>query len=237
MRKYSRLASVEEKKNIKKTYRYIFLSIASLVFLVIFGLPTLIKFAGFVGDITEADRPIEINDITPPAPPQFDDIPEYTNRESVEVTGSSESGARISINSNGDSSEVVANNEGRFTFVFNLNKGENTISAISKDSSGNVSSETKIYMTIFDDISPKVDVSSPKDNDSFFGNQQRQISVQGTVNEKTDLTINGRFVELKDDGTFVFSTTLNDGQNTFEIKAVDPAGNEATSTLSVNFTP
>jgi len=74
MKRYSRLASVEERKNIKKAYWYVILSILALVFLIFFGLPTLVKFAGFIGDVAKSDKPVEINDTTPPAPPQFDQV-------------------------------------------------------------------------------------------------------------------------------------------------------------------
>src|SRR3989339_700170 len=109
MKRYSRLAFVEERKNIKKAYLYVFLSILALIFLVYLGLPTLIKFAGFIGDIAKSDKPIEISDNTPPAPPQFDEIPEYSKEESIDIKGASENGATISFTANGDTSEVIAN--------------------------------------------------------------------------------------------------------------------------------
>ncbi len=237
MKRYSRLAFVEERKNIKKAYLYVFLSILALIFLVYLGLPTLIKFAGFIGDIAKSDKPIEISDNTPPAPPQFDEIPEYSKEESIDIKGASENGATISFTANGDTSEVIANSEGKFVFLFNLQNGENTIFASAKDISGNLSTETKVFKVIFDNLEPKLEITSPKDGDSFYGAPQRQLSIKGTVNEVADVRVNDRFVSLKDDGTFNFTTTLNEGGNSFEIKATDPAGNQASTSLSVNFTP
>lgn len=237
MKHYSRLAITEEKRNIKKAYFYIFLTIVGLVFLIFLGIPTLVKFAGFLGDLSKSDKPVEINDLTPPAPPQFDSIPEYTNNESVDINGFSENGATIIINTNGNSTEVVANNEGKFTFLFNLQKGENTISATARDVSGNISNETKIYTIVFDNEAPEIEISSPKDGDSFYGTGQKQISIKGIVSEKVDLRINNKFVTLKDDNSFNFTTTLNDGENIFEIKAQDPAGNNFLTSLTLNYTP
>lgn len=235
MKRYSRLAMTEERKNIKKAYLYVFLSISALIFLVYLGLPILIKFAGFVGDLAKSDKPIEFQDTTPPAPPQFDEIPEFSMEESIDIKGTSENGATISITANGNTSEVVANSNGKFIFLFNLLDGENTILAQAKDTSGNLSTESKIFKITFDNNEPKLEVTSPKDGDIFYGSGQRQVSIKGSVNEKVDLRINDKFVTVKDDNSFNFTTTLNEGANSFEIKATDPAGNETSTSLSVNF--
>jgi len=234
-KRYSRLASVEEKKNIKNAYFYIVLSILALVFLVFFGIPLLVKFAGFVGDLGKSNKPVEINDITPPAPPHFNDVPEFTNKETLNVTGKSENGAIIIITANGDTSEVVANNDGDFNFTFNLNDGENTIDAKAKDQASNESTQSKTFTTVYDNTEPKLEVTNPADGSSFYGNGQRQLTIKGSVDEKVALTINERMISVKDDGTFSYATTLSEGENKFEVKSIDPAGNEASTSLTVNF--
>lgn len=234
-KRYSRLASVEERKNVKNAYKYIVWSIIALVLLVFLGIPTLVRFAGFIGDIAKSDKPVEVNDITPPAPPQFDEIPEFTNKEILEITGQSENAAIIKIRANNNDSEVVANSEGKFNFTFNLNKGENSIDATATDLSGNQSTQTQTFRISYDNEDPELTVESPADGSSFFGSGQRQLSIKGAVDENADLRINDRFVSLKDDNTFSFATTLSEGENKFEIKATDPAGNESSTSLTVTF--
>jgi len=235
MKRYSRLAVTEERKNIKRAYLYIFLSIIALIFLVFLGIPTLVKFAGFVGDIAKSDKPVDINDITPPAPPQFDQILEYTNKDSIEITGKSENSATIKIRANNEVSEIVANNEGSFSFIFNLKEGENSIDAKAVDLSGNESTQTLTYKVHFDNTSPKIEIESPNDGASFYGNGQKQLSIKGTVDEVADITINNRLVVQQDDNSFSFATTLSEGENKFEVKAIDLSGNETTSSFIVNF--
>ncbi len=236
MKRYSRLASVEERKNIKRAYWYVILSILAVIFLIFLGLPTLVRFAGFVGDVAKSDKPVEINDNTPPAPPQFNDLPEFTKEEKLEITGRSENGATISIRANNETSEVVANSDGDFNFVFNLNDGQNTIDAKAKDLSGNESTQTQTYTIVFDNKEPELEVTSPADGSSYFGSGQRQLSIKGTVNEVVDLTINGRVAAVKEDNTFSFATTLSEGENKFEVKAIDMSGNETSTSFTVNFT-
>ncbi len=235
IKRYSRLASVEEKRNIKTAYKYIFLSIIALVVLVFLGIPLLVKFAGFIGDLGKSSKPVEINDITPPAPPQFDQIPEYTNNERIEISGKSESGATITITANDNDSEIIANNDGVFHFSFNLIKGENSISAYAKDGNSNKSTQTQNYKVVYDNEEPKIEITSPNDGASLYGNSQRQLTIKGSVDENVNLTINGRIVVLKDDYTFSYLTTLNEGENKFDIVAMDPAGNETLSALTINF--
>jgi len=236
-RSYSRLASVEERKNVKRAYYYIILTIVTILLLIFVGLPAVVNFAGFVGNLSKSNESIEINDATPPAPPQFDDLPEFTNNETLNISGKSENGASISIVANKNISEVLANNSGNFNFTFNLKKGENTINATAKDIAGNESAETKTYMVYFDNEEPELELISPADGSSFYGNGQRQVSIKGTVNESVDLTINGRIVVVnEDDNSFSFTTTLNEGENKFEVIAKDPSGNESSTTLTVNFT-
>lgn len=234
-KRYSRLASVEQRKNIKNAYYYIFLSITSVILLIFFGIPMLVKFAGFVGDVAKSDKPVEINDITPPAPPQFDDIPEFTSKESLDISGTSENGAIITIRSNGNSDEIVANSEGKFNFVFNLRDDENSIDAIARDPSGNESTQTKTYKIFFDNTEPKLEIESPTDGASFYGTSQRQLQIRGTVDERVDLTINERVVTQKDDDSFSYTIMLSEGENKFDVKAVDPSGNETSTSLTVNF--
>lgn len=233
--KYSRLASVEEKRNIKNAYKYIVMSIIAILALIFLGIPLLVKFAGFIGDIKKSASPVEVNDITPPAPPQFDQIPEFTKDERLEITGKSESGASISIATNSTTSEVVANNDGVFNFVYNLKKGENTISAMATDQSNNKSTQTQTYTIVFDNEDPKLEITSPTDGASYYGSSQRQLSIKGNVDEQVDLTVNGRVIMVKDDNTFSYTSTLNEGENKFEVKAIDPSGNETLTTLTVNF--
>lgn len=234
-KRYSRLASTEEKRNVKIAYKYIFLSIVAIIFLIFFGLPMLVKFAGFVGDIAKSDKPVEINDNTPPAPPKFDDIPEFTNKDTLFLTGKSESGASIVVRANNNDSEVVANNEGQFNFTFNLEKGENTIDAIAKDQSGNESTQTQTYKIIFDNDDPKLEITDPADGSSFYGTSAKQLSIKGTVDEQVELNINSRYVTINDNGDFNFTTTLSEGENKFDVIAEDPSGNESATSFVVNF--
>lgn len=237
-RKYgSRLARVEERKNIKKAYLYVILSVVTIGFLFFLGLPLIIKFAGFFTNLGGSDNPIDIYDNTPPAPPQFEDFPDYTNQKSIKIEGRSEDGAVVTLSFNNKASEMVANSGGVFSFELSLRGGENSFFAKAKDQAGNESQETSINYIVYDNDQPDLTIESPSGGDSFYGASQRQVSIKGTTDNEAEVYINDRFTKVDDDGTFSYTTTLSEGINNFEIKAIDKAGNETSVTLDLNFAP
>lgn len=234
---YSRRAKVEEKKNIRKAYWYIFLSIASLAILFFLGLPLIIKFAGFFTNLGKSDKPVDVSDITPPAPPQFNEFDEFTSKTSLKLEGRSEDGAIVTLTFNNKDSEAVANSEGKFSFDVDLNKGENSFYAKATDQAGNEGQVTDTFKIYFDNEKPELSLESPSDGETFYGSGQRQVNIKGSTDPDAEVFINDRFVTVSDDGTFSFATTLSEGINDFNIRAVDKASNETSVSISLNFNP
>ena len=214
-----------------------FLTVILIGGIFVFGLPTVAKFAAFLTDLRKSGEPVEINDTTPPAPPRLDTLPEATNKTQIEISGESEPGATIILSFNGDPEEVLSDSEGSFRFTFELNDGQNTLWASAKDSSGNESQKTEEITITFDDEEPSLSIDSPSEGASFFGSKQRQVVVEGTTDSEASLSINDRFVLVEEDGSFAFATTLSEGENTFNLKAQDKAGNQTEKSLKVNFAP
>ncbi|MBI3443251.1 hypothetical protein HY008_01130 [Candidatus Woesebacteria bacterium] len=236
-RYYSRYTSLEEKRNIRRAFVYGILTIIALILFLNFGLPTLAKFVGFLSDFARPVRQVGKNDNIPPPPPRFTNLPEYTNQKTIDAAGTAEPGATVKLSLNDRAEEVLADSDGKFSIKFNLNKGENSLSAKAVDSGGNESQRTKVYKIIFDDVPPEITIDSPSDGSSFYGEKQRQLSVKGKTEIGSSLTINDRLVAVNDDGSFVFTTTLSEGENAFSVKATDKAGNSTEKTFKVNFTP
>lgn len=234
--RYSRLGSVEEKRNKKTAFKFVIYTIISLGLLFFFGIPLLGRFAAFISDIKGGQSPISKNDNTPPAPPLIDSLPEFTNQKGIKLTGTSEEAATVKLVFNSKESEVVAGNDGKFSFDISLKDGENSFKATSIDTAGNVSQETKIFTVTFDDEAPELKIDLPSNGQQFFGPQQRQIEIKGSTDAESQITINDRFVSVDDGGAFQFTTTLNEGENKFYIKSTDQAGNFTETELTLNFT-
>lgn len=234
---YSRLAKTEEKKNVRQAYFFVFLTIAALVILLIFGLPTTAKFAAFLTELKQTTAPIDKNDSTPPAPPQLNLLPEATNSLSLEITGRSEAGVIVKLFLNNEEKEVLANTDGEFTINFGLNKGDNTIQAQAIDKAGNVSQKTDLATVVFDNEAPSLEIVSPEDGVNYYGSKQRQVTIEGQTENDAFLKINDRLVVVDSDGSFVYAATLTEGENQFLVKSEDKAGNSTEKTLILHFSP
>ena len=236
-RHYSRFASLEEKRNTRRALRFMFLTGLTLVLLFFFGLPLVVKFAAFLTDIRKGSIPIEKTDTTPPAPPQLKNLPEATNETSLAVEGTSESGATVLIYVNEDKTELVADDSGIFTTNISLDDGENVIYAFARDKAGNEGQKTKEYNVIFDNVEPILEITSPADGASFSGSKNQKVKIEGKTESDANLVINERFVTVRDDGTFSFEVTLSEGDNTFNVKASDKAGNATEKNLTLKYAP
>ena len=233
---YSRRISIEEARNKKKTIIFILLTVILIVLVVTLGLPSAAKFASFLTELRSTTEPVESTDTTPPPPPQLEPLPSFTNQLRVEIKGSTEPGASVMLSLNNQSEELLADNDGKFSFTFPLNDGENTVSALSKDNSGNESSETQVQKIIYDDEPPLLEISKPQDKAEFFGSKQRQTVIEGKSENGAKVQINERLVVVEEDGSFTFATTLVEGENHFTIIAQDPAGNKTQLSLTLSFT-
>lgn len=228
---------MEEKRNLRKAIVFVALTTAAIVLLVFIGIPFFGRLTVFVSDLRGGNKAISKNDIIPPGQPKFNYFPAFTNQQTAGIVGSSEPGATVKLDFNGNTQEVLADKEGNFSFSLQLTNGDNTFSAIAIDSSGNQSQKSKEYKITFDNKPPDLSVSSPGDGSTFFGSNQRQVTVQGTTEAGCQVTINDRIVSVDDNGIFQYTTTLSDGSNSFTVKSVDQAGNSTEKALTLNFTP
>lgn len=233
--KTTRLKTLEEKSNTKKAFIYVLLTVGLMVLFLFLGIPALTKLAGFLGDFKKGGQAIEKNDTTPPAPPKLDSLPEFTNQPNLEIKGVSESGATLNLFINDTTESVVADKQGLFTFSTQLQKGKNTISVLSKDASGNESLASDTVAVTFDDKAPELEITSPADGASFYGSLQRQVVIEGKTEEGGSVYINDRMVIVEDDGTFNYASTLEEGDNNFNLKAQDRAGNETVKGITLHF--
>lgn len=235
--RYSRKEKVEEKKNVRKAFLLIVATVGVVLLFFFFGLPMVVKFSAFLTDIRKSSEPVEVSDTTPPPPPRFDPIPEFTNKLEVDIKGSTEPGVSVILYLNNKIEEIVSDSDGHFSHTFKLNKGKNSFSSLAKDKTGNESQETNKQTVTFDDQAPELTITKPEDGSEFYGSKERQVVIEGETEEDVSVSINGRKVVVDSDGTFAFATTLSEGQNEFKVKAEDEAGNTTEETVVVSYAP
>lgn len=234
-RYYSYHTRTEERKNTRSTFLFLFLTLVVITLAIFVGIPTLIQFASFLTNINKSSQSADVKDNIPPPPPSINLLPDTTNNTKLEVSGSSEPGATIKIFFNGVNEETIVNSSGKFILDLNLKDGENTIYAIASDQSGNESQKTQVLKVTLDKTPPDIEITSPQDGANFSGPKQKQIYIKGNTKVGASLSINDRFTLVQDDGSFTYVATLTDGENNFDIKSVDKAGNSSEKTLKVYY--
>ncbi|MFC1649159.1 hypothetical protein ACFL2C_00395 [Patescibacteria group bacterium] len=231
---YSRRIQTERKRNQR---RGIFLIIITIIILVVFffyGLPTIIKLASFIADFRSSSSPIGLADSTPPAPPSLDQLPDSTKDSSIDINGTSEAGSTVVLFLGNDIEETLTNANGRFSFTYFLDDGENIISSYAKDSSGNQSGKSRTYVVTYDNSAPDLSITKPINGEKVYGNDGK-ITIEGQTEQRASVTINGGFVVVGGEGHFSKILNLNEGVNEIAVKSEDEANNATEIVLSVEY--
>lgn len=235
-KQYSRLAKVEEKRNLRSAVIFGGLTILTLILAVFYGVPMVARFATLLSNLKGSKETIDTTNLPPPPPPIISTPPEFTNQQSLHVDGTAQSGSTVDIYFNNQTKEIIIGSDGKFSGDYTLVKGANTLYAIAKNRAGTSESSKKFTIT-YDTEPPKLEITQPKNGDNFYGDKQKQLSIQGATDPEASVTINGRVAIVENDGSFQGTFDLNGGANSFTITALDRAGNKKETTISVNFTP
>jgi len=120
---------------------------------------------------------------------------------------------------------------GYFRTTVDLKQGINPLVIIAKDEAGH---EKRLdYEVIFDTEPPKIDITYPLEGDVVT---KRKFSITGTTDPTAQLTINGEFVYLEQDGSFAYEVTARKvGEMKFDFVATDPVGNVTDKELHITF--
>lgn len=234
----SRLARKETQKSYN---RLIFTSLGTILLIVIIffaGIPALVKFSAFLGEVKTSSQPIAPSDETSPLlPPQFEPLPEATNNPQVTISGFAQAGKEIEIYLNSELvGKTTVDADGKFLYSNLLvGEGENRIKAYTAD--GERKSEaSKTFFVTYKKTAPNLEVSKPEEGTSF-SKENKTIRIDGKTDPDVSVTVNDRWAIVSSSGSFYAIYTLSDGENILKIKAVDPAGNETTLERKVTYSP
>ncbi|MFC1711922.1 hypothetical protein ACFLZ1_05075 [Patescibacteria group bacterium] len=234
----SRLTKLEEKKSIKQAFLFVVLTIVLVIALISLGIPALIKFVVFIGDLKSTDlKPVAEDSLSPPIP-VLQPVPEATYSGQLNLKGYTEEGAIIKLVIGGITiKEVIAEKDGTFIFdAVKLKEGENEIKTKAVDTAGNESSFSKTITIIFDNEPPELNVTAPEEGKEFF-DKEKSIKVEGESDSNITVYVNGRLTSTNSEGMFSLHLELKDGENEIKVKAIDKAGNETEATIKVSYTP
>jgi len=236
--KFSLLSKKESKRNLRQAVFFSFLTLALAALVFIYGIPTVIKMAVFVGNLRSSTTPVESNDNIPPSPPIFKTLLEATNSAKINLHGFAESGSDVKIYLTGQPiNDVIADNDGNFSMDnLELTLGKNEITAIAIDNAGNKSRESEKLVVWYDNQPPELEVNQPADK-SIITSENSKVEIVGKTEPEVNLLINEHLVILNKEGGFKYSFSLSSGENLINIVATDKAGNQTIKTLTLNYSP
>lgn len=233
-RSRSRLKKIEEKNSLKQAVFFFFLTIVLLVVVFFLGIPGIVKLAVLLGGKNTVSQQTDEN--VPIGQPRLSPLPQATNSAQLAINGYAPEDMEVMILLNGQNvKKVTSNKNGEFSIkAIELKEGNNTIEAVGID--GENKSEAYITTVFLKKTAPELEITSPKDGDSFFDKDQ-EIEVKGTTETGNLVLINGHLAIVDSSGNFSLMMVLTEGENEIKIQSQDKAGNKEEIVLKVNYTP
>jgi hypothetical protein len=221
----------------KQTIIILLAAVAFLIFFFWVGIPSLIDLAVSLGNSKAASRFGQDVDTIPPAPPQLDILPVATSSSTIDIAGTTESGATVHLyQNNTKTEETTADNQGFFSFInLNLNPGFTSFYAQSIDPAGNQSQHSSTQTVKFDSDNPDLIISSPSDGKKFSGVTQQLIDISGTTDPDAIVFLNDRQLVVTGNGNFATKFELDEGDNKLNFTAKDQAGNQTEVEIKVHY--
>jgi hypothetical protein len=230
----SRYGRIEEKKQRRRLTLAIVGIVGIFIFILMFGFRLLVGFSLLV-DTIRGNTPVTQQTIII-LPPVLDPVPIATKSSLLKISGSGQQGYSLILYVNEKETKKIALPKvASFSAVaVTLTEGINTISAKMSDDKGNLSDLSNILTIEYKQKQPTLEVQSPDDNLSITG-ENNNINIIGKTDPDTTVTVNGRFIVLRNDNSFNYAYPLNEGDNTLKIEARDLAGNTTTLERKVRY--
>jgi hypothetical protein len=184
----------------------------------------------------------ESGDNIPPAAPTItntEELNKITNGTSLRVRGYGESDTRVIVIIDGEEKyEGSVNSNGTFDVSFDpgiTESGEHDLEVYLRDNQDNESDKSAVFKITVDATSPEIKISNIPDFTSF-----ENILISGSTDPGSEVYAYKDRKEIArsaadTNGNFDLILSLTDGENKFNIKATDPAGNETEKEISINY--
>lgn len=237
MPQFVRKSRLERKAEEQITRRTVVLGLATvlfLIFLILLGLPMLVRFAVFLGDIKNRNQPAPAETEFPPLAPRLFLPYEATNSAKVNISGTAESKTNVELlKSDVPLEKKEVSQTGDFGFEVSLDPGENRFTAVAIGVKGQRSQLAKDLVVIFDDQAPEFTLEKPE-SDSV-STDQSEYEMVGKSEKGVSVTVNGRMAMVDNEGTFRVKMPLSIGKNEVEVVVRDGAGNETKKKVTITY--
>lgn len=169
-------------------------------------------------------------------PPKFTEFPTSTNQERVMFKGKTKPNLAVVIFDKDKNAVAVVSADANGNFVFKnilLTLGENKFTARAFNAYKKSSRSSKEIVIKYDTTAPTLELSSAP---GITVNSQNYTAT-GKVEPGSKVVVNGVEATVDAEGNWSATVPLNPGSNTLNVVATDSAGNEASATQEVTYTP
>lgn len=233
MQSSSRLTKTKRKKVVRQTVLLIVGAVILGLAFIALVIPVTIRLLSITSN---QDVSFEAEDTIAPQPPSIAAPPFATNEPKLALSGFSEADSRvILLHNDSQVAETTAKQDGSFSFDINLKKGENTITAFARDNANNESDTSQVYITEYDVEPPAIDLLNVENGQQIQLRQNQNFTIRGETEPRARIYLNDRLIFARENGSFNTTYQLQEGDNELKFKAVDRAGNETESTITINF--
>lgn len=224
----SRLARREARLSRRQTYLFLAGSAILIVALILFGLPLLFRLTGAISGINEKTANQGASQGLAPTIPELSQDLSATNTAQITISGFADAKTTIQLfHNNIPDQTVVSGDDGKFEFPVTLDKGTNSFAAQAIADAGQKSAQSQTYSVSYLTGNPKLDISTPNDNDA---------AISGQTDPGDSVSINDHLVIVDSLGKFSSPTNLKSGDNNFKIVATDQAGNTTVKQVTIKST-
>lgn len=237
----SKMESRLKKRSLRESRRQLYWSLATILIILFTALnfgPYLIGFTGNIVD-TITGKSGQENPLISDAslePPQLDPLPPATPSAYINITGRSfYPNVNAELFVNGKKYKDVAIDEDLDFEIkdVRLIEGENTIK-IRTEKDDKKSSFSEEFKILYIKEAPKLEISFPKNQESFSKADQ-ETTVRGNTEPENTVKVNDFIAIVSSDGSFSYVLKLQEGENKITVVAQNPAGQTTSKEITVSY--
>ena len=213
--------------------------IAIIIILIVFG-PTLLtsfsllieKMQGNADTTSVASQ----QDNSFVAPPTLNPAVDATNSAQIAISGFAQKNQTVSLYVNDQLfDKTSADDQNKFHFSsVTLQQGQNTIKAKAENDNNKDSDFSNTLTISFIKSAPKLSIDQPQDGQGFSKSSSPSINIEGSTDPGDNVTVNGSWAIVDDQGKYSYLYSLKDGDNDIKVIATDSAGNQTKKEIHIH---
>ncbi len=197
-----------------------------IILFLIWGLPTLVGGLTFLNKLKNTPKQDTAIADSAIAPPVLNIPYEATNSAAIKINGFATPNSKVEIYIDDElQTTTTTQSDGIFlTDNISLRLGTNNIYGKTLSPENKKSLDSKTIRLVYSNAKPKLNLSSPPDNQQIKGGDKK-INVAGKTDPLNSIMVNGTTVIVSNDGNFNTTIGINEGDNFLTIIATDQFGN------------